>query len=104
MAWFSRAERAQALPEELRGRFVERKRAFVRQRQASTVVSRALFLVGHCGVRPGEILILAFNRKAVEDVKARLEHCLPSPPLPHVMTFHALAGRLGEAGRDAALR
>ena len=33
------------------------------------VVSRALFLVGHCGVRPGEILTLAFNRKAVENVR-----------------------------------
>ena len=40
-------------------------------------MSRALLLVGHCGVRPGETLILAFNRKAVEDVKARLERCLP---------------------------
>ena len=29
------------------------------------------------GVRPGEILILAFHRKAVEDVKARLKRCLP---------------------------
>lgn len=58
-----------------------------------TLVTRALFLQKHCGVRPGSILLLAFNRKAAEEMKRRLREHLKND-LPHVMTFHALAWAL----------
>ncbi|MEJ6486856.1 UvrD-helicase domain-containing protein [Nostoc punctiforme UO1] len=58
--------------------------------KTSTIVNRALFLQKHCGIAPHEILLLAFNGKAVEEIKDRLCSKLESF-IPHVMTFHALA-------------
>ena len=58
--------------------------------KTSTLVNRALFLQKHCGVAPNEILLLAFNRKAAEEIRERLTLQLQSYT-PHVMTFHALA-------------
>lgn len=55
-----------------------------------TLVNRALFLQQHCGILPHEMMLLAFNRKAVEDIQYRLKEHLQEA-IPHVMTFHALA-------------
>ncbi len=40
--------------------------------KTSTLVSRALFLIKHCHVSPSELLVLAFNRKAALEIRARL--------------------------------
>ena len=40
--------------------------------KTTTLVNRALFLLQHCGVAPGEMLLLAFNRKAVLEIRRRL--------------------------------
>ncbi|MFM7790084.1 MAG: UvrD-helicase domain-containing protein, partial [Microcystis panniformis] len=58
--------------------------------KTSTLVNKALFLQKHCGILPREILILAFNRKASEEIRERIEHNSPNN-IPYVMTFHALA-------------
>ncbi|NEU83310.1 UvrD-helicase domain-containing protein [Nostoc sp. UIC 10630] len=58
--------------------------------KTSTLVNRALFLQKHCGIAPNEILLLAFNRKAAEEIRERLTLQLQNS-VPHVMTFHALA-------------
>ncbi|MBD2164752.1 UvrD-helicase domain-containing protein [Calothrix membranacea FACHB-236] len=58
--------------------------------KTSTLVNRTLFLQKHCGIAPNEILILAFNRKAADEIRERLTLQLQSY-IPHVMTFHALA-------------
>lgn len=58
-----------------------------------TLVTRAIFLQKHCKVSPHKILLLAFNKKAVEEMKIRLAETL-GENLPHVMTFHALANAL----------
>ena len=58
-----------------------------------TLVARAAFLQKHCGVSPQELLLLAFNRNAAEEMKTRLGESL-GDALPHVMTFHALAHAL----------
>ena len=58
--------------------------------KTSTLVNRALFLQKHCGIAPSEMLLLAFNRKAAEEIQERLTSQLQSS-IPHVMTFHALA-------------
>ena len=58
-----------------------------------TLVNRALFLQQYCGVAPDEMLLLAFNRKAAEEIQKRLDEALQGST-PHVMTFHALAYRL----------
>ena len=55
-----------------------------------TLVNRALFLQQHCDVKPDEMLLLAFNRKAAEEMRDRLDSDLQGS-IPHVMTFHALA-------------
>jgi DNA helicase IV len=61
--------------------------------KTSTLVSRAVFLQKYCGVAPSEILLLAFNKKAAEEIQERLKKYLVDD-VPHVMTFHALAYRL----------
>ena len=58
--------------------------------KTTTLVNRALFLQQHCGVAPDEMLLLAFNRKAAEEMRDRLDSDLQGS-IPHVMTFHALA-------------
>tara|TARA_E500000305_G_scaffold111344_2_gene122885 strand:- start:12116 stop:14344 length:2229 start_codon:yes stop_codon:yes gene_type:complete len=52
-------------------------------------VARTIFLVKNCKVSPSKILILAFNRKAAEEIRQRLKAA--EIECPHVMTFHALA-------------
>ena len=59
--------------------------------KTTTLINRALFLQKHCGVKPSEILILAFNKKAVEEIEKRLAEQLQEDNIPHAMTFHALA-------------
>ncbi len=40
--------------------------------KTTTLVNRTLFLLKHCRVAPSEMLILAFNRKAVLEIRRRL--------------------------------
>jgi DNA helicase IV len=58
--------------------------------KTSVAVARAIFLQKHCGVSPNEMLLLAFNRKAADEMRSRLKENL-GEIIPHVMTFHALA-------------
>ena len=58
--------------------------------KTTIIVSRAYFLQKHCGVGAKEMLLLAFNRDAADEMRKRLSSYLPSHT-PHVMTFHALA-------------
>ena len=58
--------------------------------KTTTLVSRALFLNSHCGIPESQLLLLAFNRKAAEEMSERLEFS-SGRSFPHVMTFHALA-------------
>ncbi len=58
--------------------------------KTTTLVNRAIFLQRHCQVPPNQIILLAFNRKAAEEIKERLEKHF-GDGIPHVMTFHALA-------------
>jgi DNA helicase-4 len=50
---------------------------------------RATYLIEHRGVDPDGILLLAFNRKAADEIRDRLEKL--GDRVPHVLTFHALA-------------
>ena len=77
------------------------------------LVTRALFLIKHCGINPRTILILAFNRKAVAEIRKRLAMYLDENDRPHVLTFHSLAWRIvrpsenilfDEEGSDEAKR
>lgn len=56
-----------------------------------TLLARTLFLQKHCGINPGEILILAFNKSTEKQVREKLKKYLFNEEIPHVMTFHALA-------------
>ena len=40
--------------------------------KTTTLVNRTLFLLKHCGVAPSQMLLLAFNRKAVLEIRRRL--------------------------------
>lgn len=59
--------------------------------KTETVANRAAFLLQHCEVAPTEMLLLAFNRDAAKEMVERVSAKLGTGPLPHVMTFHALA-------------
>jgi DNA helicase-4 len=59
--------------------------------KTETVANRAAFLLQHCGVAPAEMLLLAFNRDAANEMVDRVSAKLGKGPLPHIMTFHALA-------------
>ncbi len=61
--------------------------------KTATLVSRAQFLQKHCGVKPSEMLLMTFNKKAAEEMENRLGQLLDGQP-PYVMTFHALAHAL----------
>jgi DNA helicase IV len=67
--------------------------------KTKTLVTRALFLQKHCKVSPREILLLAFNKKAAEEMNNRLIKEI-GINLPHVMTFHALAYALVQPEED----
>ena len=59
-----------------------------------TLVARTLFQIKHCRIHPSSILVLAFNRKAVDEIRERLANYLDEEGMPHVLTFHALAYRI----------
>lgn len=59
--------------------------------KTETVTNRAAFLQKHCNVRPGEMLLLAFNKEAATEMADRVQAKLGSESIPHIMTFHALA-------------
>jgi DNA helicase-4 len=65
-----------------------------------TLVARALFQITHCRISASNILILAFNRKAVEEIRERLSKYLSEEQMPHVLTFHALAYRIVRPSED----
>jgi DNA helicase IV len=64
-----------------------------------TLVMRALFLQEHCKVKPGELLLLAFNKDAAEEMASRIQESLATGQ-PHVMTFHSLAYALVRPSED----
>ncbi len=55
-----------------------------------TLVTRSLFLLKHCHVNASELMLLAFNRDAADEMRNRIQSKYDGTP-PHVMTFHALA-------------
>jgi len=69
--------------------------------KTTTLVYRAFYQIVGCGVKPSEILLLAFNKKAAEEIRERLtilihgkrdsQEVQAGVTIPHVMTFHALA-------------
>ena len=58
--------------------------------KTATLVTRAIFLIQHCKFEPKSLLLLAFNRKAAEEMQKRIGDHLGDQS-PYVMTFHALA-------------
>lgn len=59
--------------------------------KTATMAARAVFLIKHCSVDPGAVLLLAFNTEAAKQLRERIAVHLEPAFLPHVMTFHALA-------------
>lgn len=61
--------------------------------KTTTIIGRADFLINHCWVEPDEILMLAFNRKAKQEMYDRMMKLIGSnlDSSPHIKTFHSLA-------------
>jgi DNA helicase-4 len=66
--------------------------------KTTTLVSRTLFLLRHCGAKPSEILLLAFNRKAALEIRRRLLELLCDGAAV------ALADEIGTRIKDASKR
>lgn len=66
--------------------------------KTSTLVNRCCFLVKHCRVDPSQLLLLAFNKKAADELTDRLDRQFGIQT--HVMTFHALAHAIVKPGED----
>jgi len=56
-----------------------------------TLINKAIFLIDHCKINADNILILAFNTDAVENIKTPLNKSLHEKKAPHIRTFHSLA-------------
>ena len=63
-----------------------------------TLVSRALFLLGHCGVPAGTLLLLAFNRKAALEMRRRLLFALNADAEAALVEKMKAAGGGGKRG------
>ncbi|MEZ9819880.1 UvrD-helicase domain-containing protein [Shewanella sp. 10N.286.45.A1] len=48
--------------------------------KTTTLVLRAFFLIKHCNINPQELLLLAFNRKAAQEVRKKLMFLLSGVP------------------------
>lgn len=64
--------------------------------KTATIVNRYRFLTEHCKVDPASVLILAFNKKAAEELSEKVKEIMTTQTgtqknKPHIMTFHALA-------------
>ena len=59
--------------------------------KTAVITGKIAHLVRNRGVPPGEILVLAFNRKAAEEIRERLPDDLAGA---HVSTFHAFGRRV----------
>ncbi len=59
--------------------------------KTSVIVCKVAHLVGNMGVSPNEVLVLAFNRKAADEIRERLKGDLSSV---HVHTFHSFGRRV----------
>jgi DNA helicase IV len=64
--------------------------------KTKVIVQKALFLMQHEGISPDDILILAFNKKAAEEINERLGNATKWSRIPAkcASTFHSLAFRL----------
>ena len=66
--------------------------------KTSILINRVAFQICHCGIDPNNMLLLAFNKKAVEEMKSRISRFIENSrlnvSLPNVMTFHALANAI----------
>jgi len=71
--------------------------------KTGTLVARALFEIEKRKIDPRRMLILAFNKKAAQEVRDRLAKHTGEERCPHVLTFHSLAYRLVHPERDSIL-
>ena len=59
--------------------------------KTSVIVGKVAHLVGNQDVSPDEVLVLAFNRKAADEIRGRLKGDLSAA---HVHTFHSFGRRV----------
>jgi DNA helicase-4 len=55
------------------------------------LMARAVFQIQHCLIPAKNIIIFAFNQKAVKMIRERLSMILSEEQIPHIMTFRDLA-------------
>ncbi|MDE2884145.1 MAG: UvrD-helicase domain-containing protein [Chloroflexota bacterium] len=59
--------------------------------KTSVIVGKVAHLIRNLGVTPGDILVLAYNRKAADEIRERLPN---DQPKADVFTFHAFGSRV----------
>jgi DNA helicase IV len=58
------------------------------------ITAKAFFLMNHEKINPNEVMLLAFNKSAAEEMKKRLEEKYKLKGFTNARTFHSLAHRL----------
>lgn len=59
--------------------------------KTTTIACKAIHLLKNEEQHPDQVLLLAFNNKACNEMRERLEHKYGINPMPPVLTFHKLA-------------
>ena len=68
--------------------------------KTSVVVERTRFLIQHAGVKPDEIMLLAFNTKAALEITQRIQQQCSIQSFNNARTFHGLAWQLVKPDGD----
>ena len=76
--------------------------------KTSVMVARAAYAIDKNFVKPSEVLLLAFNKAAAEELQERVNERLSAAGIPsegiRVETFHALGGKIIAEGTDRKRR
>lgn len=68
--------------------------------KTATIIARCLHLIKNQEIPADQILLLAFARKAADEIRERLEQYLGEGNAPHVSTFHAFGNRIWKESTD----
>lgn len=71
--------------------------------KTTTIAAKVAFLCKYYMIKPQEILVMAFNKKAADDIADRVAVALQIDHFPNAMTFHALAHRIVRPEPDQLL-
>jgi DNA helicase-4 len=68
--------------------------------KTTTIACKTAYLIEHEKVNPDEIMILAFNKKAAEEIKNRIRNNYGLKDFTNAMTFHSLSHKIVQPAEE----